>query len=167
VKKTLGWVGAVAAGLLATASIAMAFVSSDVERTARASLEGARELLAARVAVAEAEKALGGSDIGSAIASAREANARAEDVGSITADIVASLRPTGRTAKAITESSKRSAENVGFTRRQAAAANDLVGAVAGYQHAAARLADRTNDALQRILQALRRTNRSFPNPGPP
>jgi hypothetical protein len=165
--KILSWVGAVVAGLVAAASIAMAFVSANVEGTARGSLAGARELLAARIAVAEAEKELGGSDIGSAIASAREANARAEDVGAITADIVASLRPTGRTAKAITESSKRSAENVGFTRRQATVANDLVGAVAGYQQAAARLADRTNDALRRILQALRRTNRSFPNPGPP
>jgi hypothetical protein len=166
-RKALSWVGTVLAGLVAAAAVATAFVSADIERTARGSVDGARELLAARIAVAEAEKELGGGDIGSAIESAREANARAEDVGAITAKVVASLRPTGRTAKAITNSSKRSAENVAFTRRQASAANDLIGAVAGYQQAAVRLADRTNDALRRILDALRRTNRSFPNPGPP
>ena len=52
-----------------------------------------------------------------------------------------------------------------FTRRQATVANDLIGAVAGYQQAASKLAKETNEALERILAALRETNRSFPNLG--
>jgi hypothetical protein len=149
--------------LLAAGTIAIAFVSADVNGTAQGSLDGARALFSARLQVAQAEKELGEGNIDAAIASAQQANERAEKVGSITAELVATLRPTGRTAKAVADSSRRSAQNVAFTRRHAGAANELIGAVAGYQVAAARLADRTNEALERILAALRKTNRSFPN----
>ena len=161
--KVLGWAGAVAAGLVAAVCIALAFISANVERTAQESLRGGLELHAARIAVAEAEKELGEGDIAGAIESAREANERAERVGEVTAELVATLRPTSRTATAITDSSRRSAKNVAFTRRQAEAANDLVGAVAGYQQAASDLARKTNAALERILAALRKTNRSIPD----
>lgn len=165
-RRALPWVGAIVAGIVAAVSIALAFVSASVQGSAQESLDGARELFAARVAVAQAEKELGSGDIDSAIASAREANRRAEQVGTITAEIVARLRPTGRRVKTITASARRGSSDVAFTRRQAAAANDLIGAVAGYQTAAADLADKTNAALRRILNALRETNRSFPDPQP-
>ena len=166
-KRILPWIGAVLSGLLACVAIAMAFVSANVSRTAHSSLQGALELHSARLSVAAAERELGGGDIDAAIESARQANARAKTVGAITEELVATLRPTSRTAAAITKSSERSAQNVAFTRRQASVANDLIGAVAGYQRAASRLAGETNQALERILAALRETNRSFPNLGPP
>lgn len=166
-RKVLAWCGAIVAGLVAALSIVLVFVSANVSHTARESLRGALELHAARLNVAAAEKELGGGDIEGAIESARKANARAETVGTITEELVATLRPTSRTAAAITESSRRSAENVAFTRRQAAVANDLIGAVAGYQQAASKLAKDTNEALERILAALRETNRSIPNIGFP
>ena len=161
--RVMGWTGAVAAGLLAALSIVLVFVSANLERTAQDSLEGGLKLHAARLAVAAAEKELGDGNIEGAIASARKANERAEAVGKVTAELVATLRPTSRTAAAITDSSERSARNVTFTRRQADAANELIGAIAGYQQASSRLARRTNSALERILTALRETNRSFPN----
>lgn len=162
-RRALPWAGALAAGIVAAVSIGIAFISASVQGSAQESLDGARELFAARVAVAQAEKELGSADIDAAITSAREANRRAEEVGEITAEIVAYLRPTGKRARAITASARRGAGDVAFTRRHAIAANDLIGAVAGYQTAAADLADRTNTALKRILNALRETNRSFPD----
>lgn len=166
-RRVLPWIGTALAGMVAATAILVAFVSANLERTARQSLDGAHELFAARLAVAEAEKELGGGGIDDAIESARKANERAEEVGKITARLVATLNPAARTAGAITGSSRRSAQNVSFTRRQAEAANGLIGAVAGYQAAAARLAERTNTALERILKALRKTNRSFPGTGGP
>ena len=166
-KSVLAWIGAVLAGVVAAAAIAMAFVSANLNRTAQDSLHGALELHGARLSVAAAEKELGGGDIQGALESARRANARAETVGAVTEELVATLRPTSKRAAAITESSRRSAENVAFTRRQATVANDLIGAVAGYQQAASKLAQDTNEALERILAALKETNRSFPNLGAP
>jgi hypothetical protein len=166
-KKVLGWLGAIVAGLVAALAIVLVFVSAGLSRTAQESLNGALELHAARLNVAAAEKELGEGDIEGAIDAARKANARAETVGAITEELVATLRPTSRTAAAIAESSRRSAKNVAFTRRQAAVANDLVGAVAGYQQAASKLANDTNEALERILAALRETNRSIPDIGVP
>lgn len=166
-RKLLSWAGAVAAGLVAALSIVLAFVSANLDRTAQESLQGGLELHAARLAVADAEEKLGDGDIEGAIGSARKANERAERVGEVTAELVRTLRPTSRTAAAITRSSRRSAKNVAFTRRQAESANSLIGAVAGYQQVASELARETNAALERILAALRRTNRSIPTrPGP-
>jgi hypothetical protein len=67
-----------------------------------------------------------------------------------------------KTAAGVTRVSRASVRNVSLSRQQTGATTDLLGLISGYQRAAGGFAKDTNSALERILRAVRRTNRSFP-----
>ncbi|MGH2734156.1 MAG: hypothetical protein ACRDKZ_01140, partial [Actinomycetota bacterium] len=125
------------------------------------SVRDALDLYAARLEVAQAQKALGGSDLDDAVDAAGDANRIARRVGRLTRRIVATLVPAGRTARSTVGLARRGTQVVVATRRQSAIATGSLGAISGYQRAASRSNKVTNRALQRILVALRRTNEEF------
>jgi ABC-type transporter Mla subunit MlaD len=141
------------------------FVSAGTKVQASGTLDGARRLYAARLDVAAAEEALGGSDLEDALKSAKEANATAARVRSVTTEIADLLASAEQAATATSETSEEAVRTVSLTRRQTSATADLLALIAGYQTSATRFADDTNRALQRILRALRKTNESFPGGG--
>jgi conjugal transfer/entry exclusion protein len=137
-------------------------VASGTEHDAGKALEGSTKLYRARLDVARAEEELGTSDFAKAIATANEANASAVKVGAVTKRIVQLLDGTRSAADDITAATERGANTVEFTRRQTALAAGILEAISGYQSSATRYASVSNKALERILRALRATNRSFP-----
>ena len=156
------WIGVALTALALAGSLGMFAVSMQTRSDANASLEGARQLHAARLHVAAAQKELGNSDLSDAVQSARSANAIAIKVGEATSKIVALLENTDDAAANIARAARRGTQGAVFTRRQSEIVGDALGAIAGYQSAASTFSKETNRSLQRILSALRRTNRDFP-----
>ncbi len=161
-KRTLPWIVVALCGLLALGSAVALIASFQVRAQAQGALLSQMKLYSAREHVAEAQEALGDADIRDALTGAREANIAAERVGVVTQRIVRLLRPMTRTADVIATSARSGLRGARFARQQTEVAAQLLGAIAEYQNAAGVYADGTNEALRRILDALRRTNRSFP-----
>ncbi|MGH2755512.1 MAG: hypothetical protein ACRDLB_13925 [Actinomycetota bacterium] len=159
------WIGVALSALVLLGSIGMFAVSLGARSDSNETLEGARSLRRARLAVAEAERALGNSDLGEAVTAARSANRVALKVGDATSRIVRLLRETDKAAATIAASARRGTRGAVFTRRQTEIVGDALGAIAGYQRAASRFTGDTNRALRRILAALRKTNEEFPGGG--
>ena len=152
-------IGAALLALIGIAAVAVAFRS---KAQAQDSLESALQLREARIDVAEAQEALGGSDIDDAVASGEEANAVALRVGERTERIAALLEPMERSAARSVSESRRGIRGAVAARRQTEIAADVLAALAAYQRAASDNASITNRALRRILVALRETNEDSP-----
>lgn len=156
------WLGPVAAGLSLILAGGMLLVALGAKADADDALDNSRRLYHAQLDVAEAQEALGGSDLGDANEAAADANRTALRVGEVTERIVARLGGLKRAVDDLTSISRRGSQNAVFARRQTDVASDLLGSIRGYQTAAARLALTTNDALERVLRALEETNEDFP-----
>jgi len=156
------WIGVGLAALVLVGSVGMFAVALGARSDANETLGGALRLHNAQLDVAEAERALGNSDLGEAVRAARSANRVALEVGRATSKIVTLLRDTDDAAGAIAASARRGTRGAVFTRRQTEIVGDALGAIAGYQRAASRFSSDTNRSLRRILAALRRTNEEFP-----
>lgn len=163
----LPWLGSIAAGVALAVAGGMLVVAVGAKADARRALDNSERLHQAQLDVARAEEALGGNDLGDANQAAANANETALRVGEVTERIVAQLSKVRVTVDRITAVARRSSRSAAFARRQTDVASDLLGSIGGYQTAAARLARITNDALERVLEALRRTNREFPGGGFP
>ncbi len=140
--------------------------SFSLRGQAHATLEGQLRLYEARLRVAEAQDALGETDIEDALAGARSANEAAERVHAVTKNIAASLEPTTSTARVIARAAARGLRGARFARRQTELASQLLAAISSYQSAARGYSIATNRALEDILDALRRTNENFPGTFP-
>ena len=114
--------------------------------------------------MSSAQRSLGGSDIRQALASINRANRTALRISSLTDRIVGLLSPTGRSASGAVALARRGAGSASSARRLVVVISGDLGAIAGYQRAGSADAGSTNQALRRILRALRETNRSFPVP---
>lgn len=145
----------------AGAALATAWVS---ERQARTTMDGAIRLREAQVAVARAERKVGGSDIEKALASINSSNVIAGRIGKLTAQIVLVLEPTARTAIQSFSLARRGARGAAESKRLIQSVADALAAIASYQESGSASAEVTNAALRRILRSLRRTNRTFPGP---
>lgn len=155
------WVGLFLSALLAVASFGMLAVAAQSKSQAHGSLQDAEQLLQARMDVAEAQEALGSSDIGDAVESGQRANAIALRVGALTERVVKLLTPLGASTKESVKQGRRGIRNSVVARRQTKVVAGILGAIAGYQEAAVEDADVTNRSLRRILRALRETNESI------
>lgn len=160
-RRAAPWVGVLGAALALLLALGLTFVAVSAQRTASGSLDSAHRLFEAREAVAEAQAQLGDTDLKEGIEAGRKANAIALRVRRVTARIVRLLEPTERATRATVASARRGAQGAIVTRRDTAAAAEIIAAVNGYQKAATRYATQTNGALRRILTALRKTNRAF------
>lgn len=160
--RLLPWLGVIGAGLILVASVGLLVAALGARADAQRSLENARRLHAARIDVARAQEELGGTDLSDANESAQRANRIALRVGHVTRRIVTQLTRVQETIGEINATARRGTRNTVFARRQTDVASDLLGAIGGYQEAAARLSRMTNRALERILAALRETNEQFP-----
>ena len=160
-RRAASWVGIALAGLVTIGSIGTLTLALGTHADATASLERARRLEDAQEAVARAEAQLGESDLQTAVATAERANATALEVKSLIERMVRLLAPTRETAGSIVASARSGTSNVVYAHRQTELAAQLLGAIAGYQGSATESARKSNRALERILAALRETNRSF------
>lgn len=159
-RRSLPWVGALLSISLGGTMLAIGLSSKiDAGRT----LARAERLHQAQLDVAEAEAALGNSDLSDAVESARRANATAVEVGRVTQQMADQLVKTRSTVEAMLAASERGAGSAVFARRQTEVASDILATIAGYQGAAERYSGITNRALERVLRALRKTNESFPD----
>lgn len=158
----LGLIGSAIA--LAT-GIALFVVAAGGRSDAHGTLATTERLHEAQLAVAEAEADLGGTDLGDAILAARRANQAAVRVGHVTARIVKLLHRSEATVGAMLQASERGASGAIFARDQTRIAASILAAINSYQAAAERYSGVTNRALERVLRALRETNRSFPGGG--
>jgi predicted ATPase len=156
------WIGLALASLLAVAAFGALAVATQSKSQAHSSLEDAIRLREARLDVAKAQKALGGSNIQDAARSGQKANAVALRVGALTERIVTLLRPLSGSTKEAVDQGRRGIRNSVVARKQTETAAGILGAIAGYQSAAVDDAALTNRALRRILTALRETNESIP-----
>lgn len=161
------WLGVGVAGLMLLATSGMLLVAIGAKGDASTALANSERLYEARLDVARAEKALGGGDLGDAGEAARDANQTALRVGEVTERIVRQLSKVRASVDRITAVAEEGSQSAVFARRQTDVAADLLGSIRGYQTAAARLARVTNEALERVLAALKRTNRNFPGGGLP
>jgi hypothetical protein len=152
-------IGSALLAVIGVAAVAVAFQSKG---QAQDSLESALRLRQARIDVAEAQEALGGSDIDDAVASGEEANAVALRVGERTDRIAALLEPMQDSAARSVSEGRRGIRGAVAARRQTEIAADVLAALAAYQRAAGENASITNKALRRILIALRETNEDSP-----
>lgn len=152
-------IGSALLAVIGVAAVAIAFQSKG---QAQDSLESALRLRQARIDVAEAQEALGGSDIDDAVASGEEANAVALRVGERTERIAALLEPMQDSAARSVSEGRRGIRGAVTARRQTEIAADVLAALAAYQRAAGENASITNKALRRILIALRETNEDSP-----
>lgn len=152
-------IGSALLAVIGVAAVAIAFQSKG---QAQDSLESALRLRQARIDVAEAQEALGGSDIDDAVASGEEANAVALRVGERTERIAALLEPMQDSAARSVSEGRRGIRGAVTARRQTEIAADVLAALAAYQRAAGENASITNNALRRILIALRETNEDSP-----
>ncbi len=155
----LSLVAGIVAALVAGAAVA---VSVQSKSQAHGSLEQALRLYRARVEVAEAQRALGSSDLGDAVASGRKANAIALQVGVNTRRIARLLTPLGASARRSVNLGRRGVRSAATTRAQTVLAARVLAAISGYQRNAVRFASDTNVSLRRLLRELRKTNESFP-----
>jgi hypothetical protein len=162
VRRALPWLGVAGSALALVAAVVWSVVALGAESTAHDARDGAYRLLQARIAVADAQRKLGGTDLEDALAAARGANETARRVGAITRNIVALLTPTERTAAGAQRSAVRGVRSATVAHRQTTIAARVLGVISGYQSSASRQALETNVALRRILAALRKTNASFP-----
>ena len=161
-KRTLPYLGVTGAALLCVTGVAMAAIGATSLGSASGARHSAKALYEARLQVAEAQEQVGGSDLEDAVQGAREANASALAVKTITARIAALLHATRDDAEVIGRSSQRGVSTVVATRQQTEAAARALAAISAYQRSATKSAITTNRALRRILHALRETNESFP-----
>lgn len=159
------WAGPVASVIALALSATMAVVSFGFAADARDSVEGAQALFDAQVRVADAQDKLEGTDLQEAITSAREANAVAFRVGKVTARIVSFVESAQEAVDALISTSQRGAQSAVFASRQLDAAAGILSEIGGYQRQAKASAGKTNRALRKVLEALRKTNRSFPGGG--
>ena len=160
-KPFLSWLGAALCIGLAVLGIVLVTMSTNTKLRASDARASAARLYRARLAVAEAQKELGGSNLEEAVTSAREANDTARRVLGLSEQIVSLLEPTQATTADIIAAARRGAQGAATTREQAGIAADVLGEISSYQRVATRYADQTNGALRRILRALRRTNEEF------
>lgn len=165
--RLLPWLAVLGSALLLAGAAAALFVALGAKGDATAALRNSERLHEARLDVARAERALGGGDLGDANQAAGNANRTALRVGEVTERIVRQLSKVRATVDRITSVAEEGSQSAVFARRQTDVAADLLGSIRGYQTAAARLARITNEALERVLSALRRTNRNFPAGGLP
>jgi hypothetical protein len=156
------WVALLLCSVLLVASFGTLAVATRSKSQAHSSLEDAIRLYEARVDVAKAQRALGGSDIGDAVRSANDANETALRVGALTKRVVRLLQPLSDSTKEAVEQGRRGIRNSVIAKRQTKVAAEILGAISGYQETAVDNGDLTNRALRRILAALRETNESFP-----
>ena len=162
VTRTPAWIGLGISAVLLLASFGALFVASTSKSQAHSSLRDAIRLHEARLDVARAQEALGGSDIQDAVRSGREANATALRVGALTKRIVDLLTPLTEKTKRTVVSGRRGIRSTVVAKKQTAVVSRILGAISGYQRSAVADADKTNSALRRILKALRETNESIP-----
>ena len=160
--RILSWAIIALCGVLALGSVVALVASYQVRSESRSALLAQVTLYSARLHVETAQAALGDTDIKDALIGARKANQAAARVALVTRRIVRLLRPMTRTADVIAVSARSGLRGARFARRQTEVAAQLLGAISGYQSAAGRYAQSTNRALERILEALRRTNGSLP-----
>ena len=160
--KLSSWAVVGLCAVLALGSGVAVVASYQVRSQARTTLEGQVRLYSARQHVARAQEALGDADIKDALIGATEANEAAERVSLVTRRIVKLLRPATRTADVIAASARTGLRGARFARRQTEVAAQVLGAISGYQSAARGYSRSTNRALRRILEALQRTNDTFP-----
>lgn len=158
-RKLLPWIGAVLSVSLGGTMFAIGLTS---KMDAGGSLSQAERLHQAQLDVAEAEAALGNSDLSDAVESARRANATAVEVGRVTEQMSELLVDTRSRVEAMLAASQRGAGSAVFARRQTEIASHILATIATYQGAAQRYSGITNRALERVLRALRETNESFP-----
>jgi hypothetical protein len=162
VKRWWKWIGLAVASVLMVAAFGALVVATQSKSRAQSSLVDAIRLREARLDVARAQKALGGSNIKDAGRSGRRANAVALRVGVLTERIVDLLTPLSGSTKEAVNQGRRGIRNSVVARKETKTAAAILGAIAGYQRAAVDDADLTNRALRRILAALRETNESIP-----
>jgi hypothetical protein len=156
------WLGLALASVLVIASFGALAVATQSKSQAHSSLQDAIRLHEARVDVAKAQRALGSSDIGDAVRSARDANAIALRVGLLTKKILSLLQPLSADTETAVTQGRRGMRNTVVARRQTRVAAAILGAISGYQKSSAEDARVTNKALRRVLAALRDINESFP-----
>jgi hypothetical protein len=161
-KGKLRWLALAGSVFVAVSGVATFAVGVRSEETARGALESALELRRARLGLAASQKEMGRSDLSGAIAGAEKANASAERVALLTDHIARMVTEAETIIGDINGSSRGSATALGSTAKQTDVVADILGAISGYQGAATRSADVTNEALERILAALRATNENFP-----
>jgi hypothetical protein len=162
VNKGLRWAALVLGSVLLVASFGALAIATQSKSQAHSSLQDATRLYQARLDVARAQKALGGSDIGDAVRSANDANETALRVGALTKRVIRLLQPLTNSTEEAVKQGRRGIRSSVVARRQTKVAAQILGAIAGYQKAAVDNSDLTNKALRRILVALRETNESFP-----
>lgn len=154
--------GSIVSALALAVAIGMLALALDVRVTASGARDRALSLYRARLDVAEAEKRLGGSHIEDALVAARRANATAVRVGGVVRRIARTLGPAARMSAAALATARQGVQQAGAARRQTRIVGGILGAIAGYQESAEGYAAITNNALVRILKALRKTNEEFP-----
>lgn len=152
----------IGSALLAVVALGAVVVAFRSKSQAQESLQSALRLREARIDVAEAQKALGESDIGDAVVAGREANEVALRVGDQTDRIAALLEPMQDSAERSVTEGRKGIRGAVAARRQTHVAAQVLEALAGYQRAATDNALVTNRALRRILEALRETNEDAP-----
>ena len=148
--------------LVAAASLGAVTVAGMTFRQADRALTSAQRLRETRLDLADAQKALGNSDLGQAVEGAEAANEIAKRLQRSTArmlPLLASAEREGRTVSATTE---RTAGRLESIVGRTTIASEILRVLARQQSGSARSAEMTNDFLRRILAALKRTNRSFP-----
>jgi hypothetical protein len=161
-RKWLPVLGVVAASLLLLAGIASIVIANMTLGQASDAVAGARSLYGARTDVADAQQAIGRSNLKQALKGAIAANAAAERVRRTTEGILPLLAKaeagSARTGAAASDTG-RILRNLGEDAEQAAR---LLRSIAAEQRGSTTAAELTNSFLKRVLAALRKTNRSFP-----
>jgi hypothetical protein len=161
-RRAFPWVALLLAGVALAGSATALFVAARTLGNARGARANAAALLEARRDLAEAQGGVGESHIEEAVTTAGRANAAARRVARLIERTIAALEPAVPLARTLTGYSTAASGDVTFARRQTLIAARLLGAIAGYQKDAGRYALVTNRALERILEALRKTNDDFP-----
>ncbi len=163
-RRALPWLQLTGAALACAIGLAMFGVGATTFKNAADARRSAATLHEARLQVAETQEQMGDSNLDEAVEGAENANASALRVKDITEQIADLLHVTRVDAAAIGASSRRGAATVVATRRQAETAAEALAAISAYQRSATASTVRTNQALVRILRALRETNEDFRRP---
>lgn len=163
-RRALSWIAPALSATLALGSVGAMVLATGEGDAARRALEGSARAHVAERAVVRAQEGVSETDIAGALAAIRRANEAAERVALLTEELVGSLEPTVEEASRAVGSARDGAGSAAAARAETRLAADLLAAIAGYQSAASDSADVTNDALRRVLSALRETNRRFPGP---
>ena len=148
--------------LVAAASLGAVAVAGMTFRQADRALTSAQRLRETRLDLANAQKALGDTDLGQAVEGAEAANEIAERLQRSTARMLPLLASAEREGRAVSATTERTARQLKSIVGRTALASRILRVLAREQTGSSRSAAHTNDFLRRILAALRETNRSFP-----